>query len=189
MAQKQIIENDTEKEAESLSRSSWYLVATKPRQEVRAEEHLSNQSIVSLLPMAKIKKRFRDKVIESLEPLFPGYIFVKVDSESAYLSKIRSTRGVKDFIRFGQELAKVPLELIHKLQDLESTGKSCVIEVNELPRTGDFIHISSGPFSGLDAIFCQLDGDRRAIVLLDILGKSQRLIVPLNDIDKFSNQQ
>ena len=78
----------------------WYLVATKPKQEQRAAEHLSNQFIEYFLPEIEVEKSLRGKRSVRIEPLFPGYLFVALPKDSVFWSKIRSTRGIRDVIVF-----------------------------------------------------------------------------------------
>jgi transcriptional antiterminator RfaH len=50
---------------------------------------------------------------------------------------------------------------------------------------GDKVRINEGPFSGLEAIFEQkLKGNERVAVLLDILGRQTRLVLPSETIAK-----
>ena len=40
-----------------------------------------------------------------------------------------------------------------------------------MPKCGDKVRIKSGPFSGLEAIYLEPDGETRSILLLDMLQK------------------
>ncbi len=67
----------------------WYLLRSKPRQELRAVENLERQGFIAYCPMLE-KKRSRP------EPLFPGYVFLQHEDFEVHpeFGKIRSTRGV-----------------------------------------------------------------------------------------------
>ena len=47
---------------------------------------------------------------------------------------------------------------------------------------GDAVRITEGPFSELEAIFLRNDGEERAILLLTLLHREQRLKMPLRSI-------
>lgn len=156
----------------------WYLVATKPRQELRAQEHLNNQSVECLLPLAKVEKTVRGKRVLKTEALFPGYIFVHFSETDPCFSKLRSTRGVRDFVRFSGKPAVVPDNLADQLKKEFSDQREERI-ISNLPQSGQQVIILEGPFRGLEAVFHTLDGEQRAILLLDILGKQQKLTIDL----------
>ena len=59
---------------------------------------------------------------------------------------------------------------------------------NTLPRalfkSGDKVKLISGPFAGLEAVYDMAKGEDRARVLLEVLGRVQRLTVDLGALDK-----
>jgi transcriptional antiterminator RfaH len=116
------------------------------------------------------------------EALFPGYIFVCLSERDPKFSKLRSTRGVRDFVRFSGKPAVVPEALMARLQQEFGNQKSQRV-ICRLPQAGQPVMIIDGPFAGLEAIFNTLDGDERAILLLDILGKQQSISVQLSQLD------
>ncbi|WP_223669285.1 transcription/translation regulatory transformer protein RfaH [Kangiella shandongensis] len=161
---------------------AWYLVHCKPRQEARAQENLENQSINGFLPVISIEKVVRGKRQSVTEPLFPGYLFVELATDGTHWSKIRSTRGIRDFVRFGGIPGKVSADLVHELQAVD---KEFVTNVDEqTPKTGDKVRITAGPFRDLEGVFQIPDGEKRSIVLLNLMGKLTKLEVMNSDIEK-----
>lgn len=52
-------------------------------------------------------------------------------------------------------------------------------------KPGDTVKINEGPFSGLEAVFEKtMKGSERVAVLLDILGRQTRLVLPSETIEK-----
>jgi transcriptional antiterminator RfaH len=45
------------------------------------------------------------------------------------------------------------------------------------------VRITEGPFVGLEALFEQYDGEQRAFLLLDMLGRWQKLSIDLDAIE------
>tara|TARA_Y100000780_G_C13674463_1_gene413718 strand:- start:1301 stop:1873 length:573 start_codon:yes stop_codon:yes gene_type:complete len=159
------------------SASSWYLIQCKPRQDERAEENLRNQSFTCYRPQRRMQHIKRGKQVEAVESLFPGYLFVCLDRLQDNWYSIRSTRGVARLVTFGNEPAVVSAELIDRLHAHESqTPVACQFAC------GDAVRITEGPFSELEAIFLRNDGDERAILLLTLLHREQRLKMPLRSI-------
>jgi transcriptional antiterminator RfaH len=149
--------------------AAWYVVHTKPRQEPRALENLQNQGYECFLPMMQVEK-LRNRRLQVLsEPMFSRYLFICLDDTTQNWSPIRSTLGVSNLVCFGHQPAKVPLEFI---QFLKETPAKAVARIFS---PGDAIKIVDGPLSGLEGIYQAHDSQARAFVLVDMLGKPQRL--------------
>lgn len=146
----------------------WYLAYCHPREEERAKLHLSNQGVDSYYPLVLTEKVIRGKITQKIEPLFPRYIFVSLDLEEFSPAKIRSTRGIQRIIGHGANWDKVPEELIDGLRMREKNEEAMV---SMLPKPGQKVIISEGPFRGLEAIYHEPDGNQRAILLLNMLHK------------------
>ncbi len=166
--------------------ANWYVVLTKPKQEERAEEHLMAQGGEVFLPRIGLEKMRKGKRVESIEPLFPGYLFVNVEGCEQLIGSIRSTRGVRQLLRFGIDTLQVDGDLIADLRSRcymqiqdqldETVGKETVF------KHGQKVEVTSGPFKDYQAIFKQFDGEARAIILLNLLNQQQELLVELEQL-------
>jgi transcriptional antiterminator RfaH len=155
---------------------AWYAVHTKARQERLAVEHLIRQHYRTHLPLICLPKRRRGRWCEVVEPLFPGYLFVRLDPGRHNMAPIGSTRGVIGLVRFGGGLRPVPQGLVDDLQAAQREGDTA-IRRQHLFQPGDPVEIVSGPMAGLRAIFLAPSGRERAHLLLDLLGRSNRIAV------------
>jgi len=150
--------------------AAWFLLQTKSRDELRAEENLNNQNITTFCPQIAVEKIVRGKRKIVDEVLFPGYIFVQLDASSPSFTSIRSTRGVAKFVAFGSEPSPVPDELITLIQQrIEQIGDD--ESENLAYKPGEKLEIIEGAFKGMEAIFTEPDGDRRAIVLVTVMSQ------------------
>lgn len=130
------------------------------------------------LPKVSVEKILNGKVQLKPEPLFPRYIFIHLSSTEHNWGPIRSTLGVSTLVRFGVDFAKVPTSIIESIQLFaQAHQEHAFVE-------GERILIKSGPFKGMEADFCRLDGDSRALVLIELLYKIQKIKVPVDDLDK-----
>jgi len=110
------------------------------------------------------------------EALFPGGVFVHVDSETPVFPRIRSTRGVMNFVRCWTFAVIVPESLIDNLKMIEELKESEKKDaIKKLFESGDKVEIKSGSFKGITAIYECSDGFERSIVLLNILNQQQRV--------------
>lgn len=113
---------------------------------------------------------------DCIEPLFPGYLFVQLDTNTANFNALRSTRGVNGFVRFGGVPTTVPTEIMDSVIALEQTLTGAP-NTETLFKTGDTVQITEGPFAGLEAIYSMAKGEERCLVFLDMLGKQQQISI------------
>lgn len=157
----------------------WYVVQSKPGQVERAAQELLNQGFEIFSPRITVERIRAGKRIEKVEPLFPGYLFIELSELNSNWRPIRSTRGVARILTFGDKPAVVPDDVVENLRDrLRSEGELCSLEPQQPVR------IEEGPFSNLNAVFLEYDGEKRAFLLLELLGRWQKLSLPLEAFRK-----
>ena len=148
--------------------TAWYLVHTKPRQEDLALANLERQGYVCYLPQIRIEWIRGRKAEVVIEPMFPRYLFIRLDSsdQGKSWSPIRSTLGVSQLVHFGARAAKVDDTLVDLLRQRERTAPA-----EAMFQSGDAVVITDGPFAGIEATYQTADAERRAFILLEILSK------------------
>ena len=167
-------------EDQGYARANWYVVATKAREEETARINLERQGYSIFLPKLSLKKRRKGHWQVVTESLFPGYLFVALELGEDDPAPIRSTVGCIGLVRFAHAYTPVPAELIESLQAIES-------ETNDVEapfKPGDKVRFVSGPFAGIEAVFDMARGVDRAQILLQLLGKDQRITVGIDEMIK-----
>ncbi|WP_313650347.1 transcription/translation regulatory transformer protein RfaH [Pseudomonas soli] len=157
--------------------ATWYLVHCKSRQDERAEEHLRRQGFTCYRPRLARQRLVRGRMLPVEESLFPGYIFVWLEP-GADRSTLRSTRGVLCLVSFGGYPLSVPSALVEALQSRTGGGGQ------EQLQAGDKVRILEGAFADLDAIFQCIDGEGRAVLLMNVLSRQQCYTLPLTSVRK-----
>jgi transcriptional antiterminator RfaH len=163
----------------------WYLIHTKPRQELRALENLERQGYECYLPLLPTEKIQQKLVAIVDEPLFPRYLFIRLDSSQSGKSwaPIRSTLGVSKLVTFGMEPAKVDHALIEFLRESEA-------KISEQPQrlfdVGDRLLVTDGPFAGIEAIYQMSNGEGRVMVLIELLSKPVKVVMAPQSLKKVS---
>ncbi len=160
----------------------WYAIRTKVNREKEVEKRLRDLKLEVFLPWMRTRRRIGSRHHWVLAPLFPGYIFCHLDMVVAGKAA-RYAPGVRDFLTFGSRIAEVAEDIIVALRGRCPGGVAEVDTLNVKP--GETVRISEGPFSGLEAIFeSTLKGSERVAVLLDILGRQTRIVLPRETIAK-----
>ena len=158
----------------------WYLVHTKPAGEVVAQMHLERQGYEVYLPRLVQSQRRGGRWRERVVPLFPRYLFLRLNAGRQALGPVRSTVGVTNVVRFGSDYAVVPDEVIRGLQArADSETGLHRLNLGCMPEPGMRVRIASGPLDGLEGVFERKAGAERVVVLLRLLGQDARVEVYL----------
>jgi transcriptional antiterminator RfaH len=131
--------------------------------------------------MIKVERVLKKELEIKKIPLFPRYLFVKLDLnfESKSWAPIRSTRGVSNLVRFGQTPAKIHDELVQHIYSRENISES---DLQPLYQRGQSLKIINGPFSGFDSIYQGMNSEMRVIVLLEFMRKSLLIKLELDQL-------
>ena len=158
---------------ELFKTNRWYLLSTKPRSEKIAYDNLNNQGHETFLPT----------LAQTNKPtcLFPGYIFVKPRPGASYVS-IKSTRGVKQFIRFGDIFPDISESLIEFLRARIEHFETLAMN-QEKYQKGQIVSIENGPFKDFEAVFDAYDRDKNVFILLKFLESTQRIKLKEADLN------
>ncbi|RXS43043.1 transcription/translation regulatory transformer protein RfaH [Idiomarina sp. 29L] len=148
-----------------LDSDVWYVIRTKPKQEERAALNLENQGFEVFAPKLTVKKLRRGVRTSVVEPMFPNYLFVRLDDIIEQFYKIRSTYGVAGVLRFGNNIPKIPQQWVDEMKGVDE------LTDEQAPKVGDSVEIQQGPFRGFLAKIVQLDGESRCFVMLEWMQK------------------
>lgn len=157
----------------------WYLAHTKPLAERTAQTNLERQGYVTYLPRLTQIVRRRQRWERSVVPLFPRYLFLRLDTGQQSLRPVQSTVGVASIVRFGQRCAVVRDEVIEELRSGAdpTTGLHRLQAATRFAR-GTRVRITAGPFCGINGVFERADGAERVMILLNLLGQETPVAFP-----------
>jgi transcriptional antiterminator RfaH len=138
--------------------------------ERQVSQVLTGRGVETYLPLTyKYSKHRRTK---EPSPFFPCYLFARVDPISPEYVSLQWTPGLRSIVRFGEEVARVPDEVItqikERLAQLEESGDS----ESDRFKHGDRVRIEAGLLEGLEAVFDRtVSAAGHVRILLDILGR------------------
>ena len=158
----------------------WYLIQFKPNSYRLAERNLHRQGFETFLPMQKITRRKASRFVSDLKPLFPGYMFLRVNSELAPWRSINSTIGVSKLVSFEGKPKPLPLQLISGLM-LRCDASGILLPPKSLSE-GDSVEMLTGPFANFIATVDTIDPEQRIWVLLDFMGQKTRMQVTADQL-------
>ncbi len=150
--------------ARGTSAEEWYVLRTRPRAERQVSVLLVMRDAKHYLPLVRGSRSGK-----RMEPLFPGYVFCRVEIPSVQWVEIRSLPGIAYVLNAQGGPVPVPEELVESVRarvEMENSGRA-----PSRFKPGDRVRILRGPFQGLEAAF-----DRR----LSSSGRSQVFITLLS---------
>ncbi len=83
----------------------WYVVYTRPRWEKKIAKVLEEKGIENYCPLNKVRRQWKDRKKIVLEPLFKGYLFVKIDEEKKW--DIKMIDGILNYVYWLGKPARV----------------------------------------------------------------------------------
>jgi transcriptional antiterminator RfaH len=146
----------------------WYVVQTKPGNEHRVETNLSNQEIEVFLPLLESFQYASGKMIRKIKPLFPSYLFAKLDIDLHYY-KVKWTRGVSKILGSGVDPVPISEKVVRTIKD--RMGENDFVKLDDALVAGTVVQFTSGPFKDLKGVFDgSLSDGKRVRVLLSLIG-------------------
>ena len=159
----------------SIMKKKWLIALYKSNEVKRVESNLLNQNFDFYLPKITIKKINSNPKVEVL---FPGYIFVNTSLEN--YAALKYTMGIRNIIKFGDNISCISDEEIEAMQMAEETSK--IDPVAPQIQIGKDALISKGSLMGSMVKICSLPSRERVGVLLTFLGSIRRVTIPIKDL-------
>ncbi len=161
-------ERDQRNEIDRIALRSWFVIHTKPGNEHRVETNLSHQEIEAFLPLFETFQHAQGKLIQKIKPLFPNYLFAKLDIEAHYY-KVKWTRGVGRILGVGSEPVPISEKVIRAIK--ERMGENNLVRLDDGLEQGAVVQFTAGPFKDLMGVFDKKISDgKRVRVLLNLIG-------------------
>ena len=115
--------------------------------------------------------------------MFPGYLFVKINTELDKWNRIKSTRGVSHMVVFGQRLAEIPNQVIAYLKSEADENDVFRQKITRQEfQKGDKLVIEKGMFKDKEATFLAKKSKERVRILLRFVNHLISADIPASDV-------
>lgn len=164
--------------------SRWYVVQARNLSEQRAVKELENQGFEAFLPCYLRKRRHARKVTLVAAPLFPGYLFVRLDPARQRWRSVNGTYGVARLVAGESGPLPVADSVVEGL--LARRDRQGYIALSQRPdfAPGQMVRIRSGSFAETLGLFDGFRDQDRIAVLLDLLGGKVRVLLDEDMVEK-----
>lgn len=164
-----------------MAELTWFLAQLRPNGAPRAALNLRRQGFTTFLPQFIEPAVVRNRPVERLKPLFPGYLFVQADRLEPRWTTINSTFGVSRLVSLDRRSpTAVPPEIIQAL--IDACSEDGVLRPPRPLAPGDTVELRTGAFFGRFGTVETLSDSERVSILLDCMGRAVRVSLPLRDV-------
>jgi transcription antitermination factor NusG len=146
----------------------WFALQVRTRHEMAIASFLEAKGYEQFVPLYKVKKRWSDRIKVMQAPLFPGYLFCRLDPQ--YRLPVLKTPGVIQIVGTNRIPAPIEEAEIQAIQTLIGSG----LQTEPWPylAVGDHVRIESGCLRGMDGIVVKLKENYRLVVSVTLLRRS-----------------
>ena len=146
----------------------WFALQVRTRHEMAIAGFLEAKGYQQFVPLYNVKKRWSDRIKVTQAPLFPGYLFCRLDPQ--YRLPVLKTPGVIQIVGTNRIPAPVDEAEIQAIQTLIASG----LQTEPWPflAVGDHVRIEAGCLRGMDGIVVKLKENYRLVVSVSLLRRS-----------------
>lgn len=154
------------------STPSWVAVMTYPNAEasVARKFEQAQPAVEHYLPMLVNKDRRRKNNDTIEKPMFPGYIFARINNKQVY--QTRTTPGVRFIVSADHSIIRVPDSEIEAIRRFEATRRKTYIRQTSQLVKGASAVILSGEFAGLEGRLLKANKDGNFAVSISVMNLS-----------------
>jgi len=154
---------------------SWYALYTKPRNEKKAYESLSESRIEAYLPLIKTLKQWSDRKKWVEEPLFRSYIFVHIDKSEYF--KVLNIYGIVRYITFEGKAVPIPENQIQAIKQYVGNDFESLDDIKDF-NVGDKVEVIKGSLMGLQGRLISIKNKQKVKIEIEAISQSVYLSVP-----------
>lgn len=159
---------NTEEMIRTCALPPWFALRVKPRFEKLVATVAHNKGFEEFLPLYKSRRRWSDRYKTVELPLFPGYVFCRVNPERRL--PLLTIPGALHFVGIGKIPAPVDEAEIAAIQAALRSG--LYAEPWPFLDVGQRVRIADGPLADLEGILIQVRKQHRVVISVTLLRRS-----------------
>ena len=159
-----------------FSEPHWFVCHTKPRCEKKFSELLAREKFVHDLPLIKSVRRYGSQQKTFTKPLFPGYVFARLEPERK--NRVYQQDLLVRAILIGNET--VFLRQLEDVKTICASGLEAVL--HPLVKKGTHVRVRGGPLNGLEGYVDDPANPQGIVVSVDVLQQGLLVRLPLESL-------
>ncbi len=163
-------------EERSDSVQPWFALRVKSRAEKMVAMIARNKGFEEFVPVYQSRRRWSDRFKSVELPLFPGYVFCRLNPE--FRLPLLTIPGVMSFVGIG----KIPVPIADgEIAAIQTAiGAGLTAEPYPFLEVGQRVRLAEGPLAGLEGLLVEVRKQQRLVVSVSMLKRSVAV-----EIDRF----
>jgi transcription antitermination factor NusG len=165
----------------------WFAVETRPRHEKKVSAGLGEKGIENFLPLFSEKHQWSDRRRIVDMPVFPRYVFVRIESAMSARVPVLQTRGVMSFVGnrgLGTAIPCVQIETVRNI-----ITQAVPFSLRAFLDVGQKVRIRGGSLEGVEGILMAINGDQSLIVSVELIRRSLAIRIEGYRVERVSPSQ
>ena len=148
--------------AQAGSARQWFALGIRSRHEKKVLALLEAKGVETFLPLVSQLHRWSDRRKLVQVPLFPGYLFVRLDGTAGTRLRALATRGIVGFVGSSGQGLPIPDKQIEDIQTVLASQAPCTLF--PFLRAGQRVRIRGGCLDGIEGILVARNDDRSLVI-------------------------
>ncbi|HEV2381477.1 MAG TPA: UpxY family transcription antiterminator [Terriglobia bacterium] len=162
----------------------WYALYTRHQHERAIATMLSSKGFEIFLPLHSAVHHWKDRRKAVLLPIFPCYVFLRLQGGGDRRFQVVSTPGVYSFVGAGGHPATIPQPEIDAIRRTVETRLG--IEPHPFLKSGDWVRVTSGPLEGIEGMLVRQKSLCRLVLSVELLQKSVAVEVGAETVERIT---
>lgn len=149
---------------------AWFAVHTLTRYEKRAGNELQEKGVETFVPLLSVKHKWSDRQRLVHEPLFPGYVFVRILPKQSTRVAVLQTLGVTGFVGargIGTPIPDVEIQTIQTVFE-----RNAPFQLLPYVNIGQRLRIRGGFLDGIEGTLIAINGEQSLVVSVQLIQRS-----------------
>jgi transcription antitermination factor NusG len=170
-----------------VSPRSWFAIETRPRFEKMVSGRLRDEGIENFLPLCSEKHQWSDRQRLVEVPVFPRYVFVRIESTMSARVSVLQTRGVMSFVGNRGLGAAIPNNQIESVRNIVT--QKVPFNPYAFLNVGTRLRIRGGSLDGVEGILAAINGDQSLIVTVELIHRSLAIRIEGYRVERISSPE
>jgi transcription antitermination factor NusG len=158
----------------------WYAIYTRSRHEKVAHEILNDKCVETFLPLREFVSHWKDRKKKVESPLFPGYLFTRINLSEDF-TKVISSKGVVKVLGTNGTPVPVSDEEVDSVKTLLKSG----LKYDPYPylNSQTKVIVVNGPLQGITGKIMARLGKYKLLISVELIKRSISVEIDVKDVE------
>jgi transcription antitermination factor NusG len=158
----------------------WYAIYTRSRHEKVVYELLNDKGIETFLPLRVVLSHWKDRKKKIESPLFPGYLFTRINISDDF-TKVVTSKGVVKVLGTNGTPVPIPDEEVDSVRTLLKSG----LRYDPYPylKSGMKVVVINGLLQGIIGKIIERLGKYKLLISIELIKRSISVEIDVKDVE------